>query len=424
MIQADKIRARDGDGLALYEDGGAGIFVQNGGNVGIRTVNPITEFEVVGDPTITNTVHSNGTAIFFRNTTDNISAAIGGLIGEGGVLKGGIDFYVNGNSSFVGLTEAMRIQSDGKVGIGISAPTATLVVQKDQNDITAMYVNNHIALGNSSARANITVEAVDASGGIFVYPSDYINPIFADKFVVVANSDASGMIIKTTAATANIEIQRVGSDVTAVFDYNGNVGIGTITPSAKLAINGGLHVGGDSDPGDNNLTVDGTTTTDKLVVTTPTGYGEMYMYDNATPCVIDVADVYHAVYNTFGNNDGVLAPIIDTTHFTYKLGLGYVIASVADYNAPTSTQIKVTITAGHALLAGEPVTLTGTTDYDGTYLVLATGLTATEFVVTKTYTQTRTGSVRRPATLKCLVAGKYRAVFTISGVCANPNDNF
>jgi hypothetical protein len=40
----------------------------------------------------------------------------------------------------------------------------------------------------------------------------------------------------------------------------GNVGIGTTSPGAKLAINGGLHVGGDSDPGDNNLVVDGNST--------------------------------------------------------------------------------------------------------------------------------------------------------------------
>ncbi|MCI5197612.1 MAG: hypothetical protein D3919_15610, partial [Candidatus Electrothrix sp. AW5] len=37
----------------------------------------------------------------------------------------------------------------------------------------------------------------------------------------------------------------------------GKVGIGTTSPGAKLAINGGVHVGGDSDPGDNNLVVDG-----------------------------------------------------------------------------------------------------------------------------------------------------------------------
>ena len=37
-----------------------------------------------------------------------------------------------------------------------------------------------------------------------------------------------------------------------------NIGIGTSqNPAAKLAVNGGVHVGGESDPGDNNLQVDG-----------------------------------------------------------------------------------------------------------------------------------------------------------------------
>jgi hypothetical protein len=40
----------------------------------------------------------------------------------------------------------------------------------------------------------------------------------------------------------------------------GNVGIGTSAPLSELCINGGLHVGGDSDAGDNNLLVDGTGT--------------------------------------------------------------------------------------------------------------------------------------------------------------------
>ena len=37
----------------------------------------------------------------------------------------------------------------------------------------------------------------------------------------------------------------------------GNVGIGTGTPLSELCVNGGLHVGGDSDVGDNNFLVDG-----------------------------------------------------------------------------------------------------------------------------------------------------------------------
>jgi len=38
---------------------------------------------------------------------------------------------------------------------------------------------------------------------------------------------------------------------------DGNVGIGTLTPAAKLAINGGVNVGADTDPGNDNLYVVG-----------------------------------------------------------------------------------------------------------------------------------------------------------------------
>ena len=43
-------------------------------------------------------------------------------------------------------------------------------------------------------------------------------------------------------------------------DLNGNFGIGTQAPLSELCINGGLHVGGDSDVGDNNALIDGTLT--------------------------------------------------------------------------------------------------------------------------------------------------------------------
>lgn len=45
-IQVDQVRARDGDGLALYDDGGSGIFVQDGGNVGIGTSSPGSKLSV------------------------------------------------------------------------------------------------------------------------------------------------------------------------------------------------------------------------------------------------------------------------------------------------------------------------------------------------------------------------------------------
>lgn len=48
-------------------------------------------------------------------------------------------------------------------------------------------------------------------------------------------------------------------------DDSGNVGIGTVGGLSKLSINGGLHVGGDSDAGDNNILADGTITGTQLV---------------------------------------------------------------------------------------------------------------------------------------------------------------
>lgn len=160
------------------------------------------------------------------------------------------------------------------------------------------------------------------------------------------------------------------------------------------------------------------TFTGKLT-STQRGFAEMYMYDNVTACVIDTANVYHAVYNSFGNNDGTLAPVIDTTEWTYKAGATYAITSVTDPGGGTTITC---VTAGHSLLAGEPITITNSANYNGIYLVLAAGLTATEFRVTKAYVADNTGSARKPATLKCLVAGTFRASFTASGTAVSAND--
>ena len=45
-ISTDEIRARDGDGLKLYDDGGNGVFVKDGGWLGLGTVDPLAEVHV------------------------------------------------------------------------------------------------------------------------------------------------------------------------------------------------------------------------------------------------------------------------------------------------------------------------------------------------------------------------------------------
>jgi hypothetical protein len=72
--------------------------------------------------------------------------------------------------------------------------------------------------------------------------------VYAQETVDVPNNRLTLSIVKQGEAYGTISLQPFG----------GNVGIGTIAPLSELSINGGLHVGGNSDAGDNNLLVDGT----------------------------------------------------------------------------------------------------------------------------------------------------------------------
>ena len=55
-IKINEIRARDSDGLKLCNDGGAGIFLDHGGNVGIGTAIPSAKLYVNGDVVISGNI--------------------------------------------------------------------------------------------------------------------------------------------------------------------------------------------------------------------------------------------------------------------------------------------------------------------------------------------------------------------------------
>lgn len=64
----------------------------------------------------------------------------------------------------------------------------------------------------------------------------------------------------TLQTMVELQVDSRGDTMTGDLTINANLlvhGSGTPTPAARLAVLGGLHVGGDSDPGDNNLLVEG-----------------------------------------------------------------------------------------------------------------------------------------------------------------------
>ncbi|KKN54245.1 hypothetical protein LCGC14_0594270 [marine sediment metagenome] len=112
--------------------------------------------------------------------------------------------------------------TNNRLGIGVNTPAYKLDVTSGTDNIVANF------------------ESTDAEAFI----------TFHDN-TTVTNRTAIGAIGTRMGIFAG------GSERISILT-GGNVGIGTTTPLSKLSINGGLHVGGDSDAGDNNLLVDGT----------------------------------------------------------------------------------------------------------------------------------------------------------------------
>jgi concanavalin A-like lectin/glucanase superfamily protein len=140
--------------------------------------------------------------------------------------------------AFEGATERFSVGSDvlinSKVGIGTPSPENQL----------------HVGPGSSSIapdRVNVVVASQSSEAGIAIAQKDKVN-------VLLQAAGAGGYLGTTSKHPLAL---KTNNEDRLVVDADGKVGIGTSSPGAKLSIMGGLHVGGESDPGDKNLLVDG-----------------------------------------------------------------------------------------------------------------------------------------------------------------------
>ena len=174
----------------------------------------------------------------------------------------------------------------------------------------------------------------------------------------------------------------------------------TAGDKAKSLLYGTFH----ATPASQTLKCNGTFDVLASNTLTLSAYGEMFQYGNANPIAIATNAEYYALTLM---NTGTLKG------FTFIAGVGdgpgASITSVAD-----ATGGDITVFATGTWVTGQPVTLHGTTDYDGKYLI-NTGGTGS-FVITATYTQTRTGIARGACALKVSAgsAGVYRVAFNAS----------
>ncbi|TRX51198.1 hypothetical protein FNH22_24715 [Fulvivirga sp. M361] len=203
------------------------------GNVGIGTNQPETKLEVTGfgvDPNAlklssfdsqTNTI----SMVFHprKNYLPNPASSIKGILDYGLANEeaGSISFNTSNSGQ---LTEKMRIRYDGNIGIGTNQPETKL-------EVTGFGVDpNVLKLSSFDSQTN-TISMV------FHPRKNYLpNPASSIKGILdygLANEEAGSISFSTSNSGQLTEKMRIR--------YDGNVGIGTMTPDSKLTVAGNVH---------------------------------------------------------------------------------------------------------------------------------------------------------------------------------------
>ena len=199
LISTRKITARDAAGLSLYNDGGEGIDIKDSGDIKISA-----DKSIFSDGSITMKIDYN------NNQTDRV-------------------FNIIGDNS----TEVFRVQENGRVGIGTTSPQQLLdITDTDAAPVLRLSRNQNIG-GTSWA---------GESGDIEFYTNDGSSPNVFGKISVVGGGESGTpnvgypdghMVFYTRGQQGGNTL----SERLRITD-EGDVGIGTTSPAAKLDVRG------------------------------------------------------------------------------------------------------------------------------------------------------------------------------------------
>ena len=213
-----------------FSDGIHTIFNKDG-SVGIGTTSPVKKLDVRAaaswDGIHIGSTAGSATAIdFARSTTHANPTARIGVAEPAATHTSDMRFFTSDASGGApNLVEKMRIDQNGNVGIGTDAPTYSLHINRSTPSLTLETAANSndpvITLKSNSAITNEGAQIwYDNSIGTLhiqtTYPSDAADIVFHTR----TGADQS---------TGNVRMVIAG---------DGNVGIGTSTPSAKLHVVG------------------------------------------------------------------------------------------------------------------------------------------------------------------------------------------
>jgi hypothetical protein len=207
----------------------------HGGNVGIGTASAAAKLEVYGVVRITES--ASGSILQMQAGTSALDFA---STFYGGAYRPFT--FTNGGS------ERLRIQSDGNVGIGTTAPVGLLNIRASSPTGTGTVPTGTNILIDSNTSNYLTFRNTVDNG-------TYAGLIFLDNniggYVVFGNSGASAGSDSMIYGTFQDHIFQNGYVNETLYNrtetmrikQNGNVGIGNASPNNKLHVNGSISIG-------------------------------------------------------------------------------------------------------------------------------------------------------------------------------------
>lgn len=250
MLQADKVRARDGDGLSLFEDGGLGIFIRDGGHVEIAGA-------ILADGTrqaltVTGTLPASPSASVTGVLFDVTSAGSAAQVQYG--LRANLNAGFTGNhlsAAMVAINDASGVganlvKSGTPLGNAGFAFTATGVTTGYNYGGTGFARYGNVSIGGFF-RSGYTTSFNDKNGATYIgvggiarnntasgsksiggyFGLDQADPAFESAALIADNADAAYPIFLG---------RDNGSTVFIVAD-GGDVGVMTVSPTAALDVN-------------------------------------------------------------------------------------------------------------------------------------------------------------------------------------------
>ena len=311
------------------------LFITEAGNVGIGTTSPGEKLEVAGKTIIRRTGTATAQADTDLLVTDATAAGstaqleiLGGNAGNSMLYFSDTDSYSQGAIQYlhssdsmnfrVNASTAMSINSSRNVGIGTSSPNTALEVDGAISTTTSDYAQgttgSRLLLETSGSGNTHSYIQAQSSGGTS-NAEDLALQLYGGNVGIGTSSPGTKLHISAPGGSSQLTLERTGggagkavlagaAEGLIVYDdlygpkmyvgtsgtYNGNVGIGTISPLTKL------HIAGTNDA--NIIRIENTNTALSFGDT----IGAIQFFNNDT--TDDSPNVAASIYATAGASGG------------------------------------------------------------------------------------------------------------------------